>query len=301
MRRATLDQAEPPQGLDRFRAMRRIRIVLVPYHAGKRDERVGRGPQRLMEDGIADQLAQCGYAVDVNAIQPVDEFEGEIGKSFELIRRVATGVAEARRDGCLPVVLAGNCNTSVGVHAGVGDDAAGVIWFDAHPDFDTPEEHRSGYFDGMGAATLVGDCWKNMAATVTGFRPLPTDRLLFCGIRDFEEGQLERVRAAGIAAIVGSLERSTDYVAQLERELQGLRFDRALVHIDVDCLDTSVGRANEYAVPGGLTADQLSRSMRALRGRVEPAAVTIASFNPDLEGSGGISQAARGVLVELLR
>jgi arginase len=280
--------------------MTAVRIILVPYHAGVRNERVGRGPGRLIEDGLADELAQCGFACDIATIPPVDDFEGEIGKSFELIRRVSSAVSEARAGGELPIVLAGNCNTTNGVWAGMDDSSLGVIWFDAHPDFDTPEEHRSGYFDGMGASTLTGQCWKNMAATVPGFRPLAMDRLLYCGIRDFEPGQAERVRDHGVAAVIGSTEHETDYVAGFSDALANTKFDRAIVHIDLDCLDTKVGRANEYAAPGGLTAQQLVECMRLLRERVTPAAVTVASFNPDFEGAERISAAGRAAVLALL-
>ena len=34
--------------------------------------------------------------------------------------------------------------TTVGVLAGLGVQEAGVIWFDAHPDFDTPDERADG-------------------------------------------------------------------------------------------------------------------------------------------------------------
>ncbi len=280
--------------------MRRARIILAPYHAGVRDERVGRGPGRLIQDGLIDDLAQCGLTTDVVTIADVDGFEGEIGKSFELIRRVSLAVRAAEVSGELPVVLAGNCNTTIGVRSGLADDDLGVIWFDAHPDFDTPEQHRSGYFDGMGAATLTGQCWRNMAASIPGFRPLRPDRLVYCGIRDFESGQGERVRSYGVAAAFGSVDGETDYVAGLMTALDDVPFRRAIVHIDLDCLDTSVGRANEYAAPGGLSADQLIQCMHVVTDRATPAAVTIASFNPDLEGAERISAAGRAAVAALL-
>ena len=272
--------------------MAEIRIIAAPYHAGACNERVGAGPTRLLADGLEPALRNADFDTKMTMIPPVDEYEGEIGRTFEVKRRIAAAVAEARAAGAFPMVLAGNCNSTVGVWAGLGDDEAGLIWFDAHPDFDTPEEHRSGYLDGMGVATLAGQCWRNLAATIPGFRAFPTSRMVYCGIRDFESGQLEKVRAHGVRAVVGSVDGESDYVAGLERELDELPFDRAMIHLDVDCLDTSVGIANEYAAPGGLSVEQLlacvTRACRAAR----PVSLTIASFNPNLEGSDRISAAA---------
>ena len=67
--------------------------------------------------------------------------------------------------------------TTVGVLAGLGVQEAGIIWFDAHPEFDTPDERADGYFDGMGAAMLTGLCWHTLLRTVPGFAPIPLDRL----------------------------------------------------------------------------------------------------------------------------
>ena len=272
--------------------MATVRIIAAPYHAGVAGVRVGAGPTRLLDDGIEAALRSTGLDVALRMIGAVDEFEGEIGRSFELKRRIAIAVAEARSAGAFPLVLSGNCNASVGVAAGVGDAQAGLLWFDAHSDFDTPDEHRSGYFDGMGVATLAGQCWHAMAATIPGFRPLELDRLVYCGIRDFEPGQREKVEAAGIRAVFGSVEERVDFASRLSQEIAGRDLHRAMVHLDLDCLDTSVGRANDYASPGGLTAEDLDACVDVVCTAARPLSLTIASFDPALEGADRISSAA---------
>ena len=72
---------------------------------------------------------------------------------------------------------------------------------DAHPDFDTPDEAVSGYFDGMGVATLAGQCWRTLAASVPGHRPLDLAKLAYCAIRDFDPGQREKVEAHHISVV----------------------------------------------------------------------------------------------------
>jgi arginase len=188
--------------------------------------------------------------------------------------------------------LAGNCNSEVGVWAGLDAPSAGLIWFDAHPDFDTPEEHRSGYLDGMGVATMAGQCWRNLAATVPGFKPFDVTRLLYCGIRDFDPGQRKKVEAAGIPAVIGSKEEATDYAAIFSAALGSVPYPEIMIHLDVDCLDTSVGMANEYAAPGGLSVQALHDCLSNACAAAKPLSLTIASFNPALEGADRISAAA---------
>lgn len=281
--------------------MANVRIIVAPFHAGAHNSRVGAGPMRLLDDGIETALTDAGLTTARTVIPPVDDFEGEIGRTFEVKRRVAVAVADAGSAGAFPLVLAGNCNTTVGVHAGLGEPDAGLIWFDAHPDFDTPDEHGSGYFDGMGVATLAGQCWRRLAATIPGFRPIALDRLLYCGIRDFEPGQREKVTAFRLRAATGSKEAETDYVAAFAAHLRELPYAEALFHLDVDCIDPSEGIANEYAAPGGLSLEQLDSCLVAACAAVRPLALTIASFNPAFEGSERISAAAIGAALMVAR
>ena len=272
--------------------MSRITIIVAPFHAGVRGSRVGNGPQHLLETGLVQTLQATGAEIEVVEVEPVDHFEGEIGRSFEVMRRVARAVASAREEGCFPLVLAGNCNSSVGVHAGLAGAHPGIIWFDAHPDFDTPDECMSGYFDGMGVATLAGQCWHRLAATIPGFQPVDLSRLVYCGIRDFEPGQREKVESYGVGAVYGSAQLQGAFAGSLDVALTGLRGQHVLVHLDLDCLDTSVGQANEYAAPGGLTVNDLLACLERVVVHTLPIGMTIASFDPELRGSQNIAAAA---------
>ena len=85
------------------------------------------------------------------------------GGPWERMAALYEQVAEAvRASPSVPVVLSGDCTTSLGVLAGLqraGRDP-GVVWFDAHADFNTPDTTTTGFTDGMGLAIAVGHCWK---------------------------------------------------------------------------------------------------------------------------------------------
>ncbi len=270
--------------------MRPIEIIVAPFHAGARCCRVGNGPHRLLGAGLVEVLRGRDRDVTVVEIGSVDAFEGEIGRSFEVKRRVALAVAAATGGGRFPLVLAGNCNASVGVHAGLGDPEIGIAWFDAHPDFNTPDDMAGGYFDGMGVATLAGQCWHKLAASVPGHHPLNLDRLVYCGIRDFEPGQREKVEAHGIRAVYGGSDKPENVAEALASRLHTFPA-KALIHVDLDCLDTLVGHANSFAAPGGLDAAELHACVRRVAERTVPVAMTIASFDPACPGSDAIAAA----------
>jgi hypothetical protein len=59
-----------------------------------------------------------------------------------------------------------------------------VIWLDAHDDFATPATTQSGFLDGMGLATLAGQGWERLAASIPGFRPIAEARIMHVGGRE---------------------------------------------------------------------------------------------------------------------
>lgn len=150
--------------------MSEIRLLVVPYELGGLRHGVGRGPERLLERGAEEALAGSGADVRTEVLELEEEFDNEIDASFALIRMLSAEVRESVRDGAFPVVLSGSCFASVGIVAGLDEPSPGVVWFDAHGDFNTPETTESGYFDGMGLAVLTGSAWQGMLATVEGDR-----------------------------------------------------------------------------------------------------------------------------------
>ena len=127
-----------------------VSLIVVPYHAGVPDLGVGAGPKYILQNRLVERLQAIGKIVTVHEIGPAPEFEGDIGRSFEIIRRVSEAVVHARKNRSFPIVLAGNCNVSVGVAAGLSSiEDLEVVWFDAHCDLETPEETLTGNFDSM--------------------------------------------------------------------------------------------------------------------------------------------------------
>ena len=186
---------------------------------------------------------------------------GEVDASFDLIRAVAERVSAARAEGAFPVLLGGSCFNGVGVVAGLREPSPGVVWLDAHSDFNTPDTAISGYFDGMGLAVLAGDAWQALHATVPGARPVPQTAMVLAGARDFEPPEEVRLAACDIAQI-GAERMSTpdallDAVRALEPEPTGI-----YLHLDLDVLDEAVAPVNVYHAPAASQASSWPTSPR---------------------------------------
>ena len=167
---------------------------------------MGGGPKHLVDNGLQERLRAGGHEVRTEVIAAEGWFLTEIATGFELHRIVADQVRQARELGELPLVLAGNCNTSsVGALAGLGAQEMGVVWIDAHADFNTPETTTSGFLDGMGLSIAVGACWKAMTEAIPGFRPIPEANVTHIGARDLDPPEREQLERSGVTVVEAGL------------------------------------------------------------------------------------------------
>jgi arginase len=169
-----------------------------------------------------------------------------------------------------------------------------VVWFDGHADFNTPETTTTGFTDNMGLAIAVGRCWKNMAAAVPGFSPVAEENVVLAGARAITPPEETRLAASGVA-VVGADPIESEGLGLLEEALDGLRGrgGRVYVHLDLDVLDPAgVGKANQFAPEGGLSAEELLTALGMVRGRFRVAAAGVASYDPDFDADGRVLDAA---------
>jgi len=260
-----------------------ITIIFSPYHVGLRNHRVGDGPNRIRALGLIPHLEALGITVHIDEIAPVDDFEGEIGRSFEVLRRTSLAVSKARDGNSFPFILSGNCMASVGAACGLGIKDLNFIYFDAHDDMDTPSTNENGYFDAMGLSMLAGKSWHWHTEQIPGYAPMNyKDRFLYVGLRDVSETQRKTVAEAGADVIWGDAEKAVDFPGELEKRLDKRDMLPSLVHLDLDVLDKSVGMVNGFESEGGLQEEHVVRCMSLLPKKATPVSFTMCSFNPNL-------------------
>ncbi len=272
-----------------------IRLLVVPYEIGRLRDGVGAGPERLLEHGAADALAAHGAAVETTVIELDEPDDNEVDTSFAVIGRLAEAVRVARDADEFAVVLSGSCMAAVGVVAGLGEAAPGVVWFDAHGDFNEPQTSVYGYLDGMGMAILVGDAWQGLAALVPGARPVPESAVVLAGARAFDEPELPRLEASAInhlpAASLADSATVVGAVAAMKPNPSGI-----YLHVDLDVLDPSVARVNRYAAAAGISAAELEASVRALLADERVRAVALTAYEPAADPDGRVPPIAMGLL-----
>jgi arginase len=271
----------------------KIQIITVPYDCGYKEQRQGLGPDNFFKHGIDRKLEADGHQVAISQIESQSDFTIEVMSAFELNRLLANEVRRAVETGFFPVVLSGNCNSCLGTIAGIGPDNLGVVWFDAHGEFNTPETTLSGFLDGMPIAIATGRCWKSVAKTIPGFNPVAEGNLVLVGARDLDaeeqrqleqsEIQLVRTAAGEEAEILGGIEAA---LIHLQDRVTGI-----YLHIDMDAFEIGRGAANHYGATGGMSPEFMIKAIALVKEHIPIRGCAVASYDPAFDGDGRFLEA----------
>jgi arginase len=272
----------------------RIKPLVVPYDSGFHRVRMGAGPARLIEAGV---LAGARSPAEVTEFTAsTGQVRGEIASALDIQRWLAARVDECRRNGEFPLVLAGNCMVASGIFAGLRSRSRkvpGVCWFDAHADFHTADTTESGFLDGMALATLTGRCWTHLTKSIPHFRPAPENAVTMFGTRSIDPAE----RKALLASDVHWPRSRRDHAHDTET-LSALRkrFGEVYLHLDLDVLDESEGRANQFACANGFTRAQLLDRIRTIATSFHIGAAAITAYDPACDPGGRIPPIVRDVV-----
>jgi arginase len=251
-----------------------VTLVRVPYHLGRDGEGSPRGVD-VLTDALADDRAA------VVEVTPQGEHSNEIAASMAVIRALADTVSTI--DG-FPFVLAGNCSSALGTVTGLGGDV-GVVWLDAHGDFNTPETSPTGFFDGMGLAMLTGAGWDALREELA---IVPEEYVVHVGGRDFDQGERERFARSAVTLV-----RRPPVDAALDALRE--RVAEVYLHVDLDVLDPSSGRANSLAVADGLSVHEVGRVVDRVAARFEIRAAALTWYEPECDPERAIPRAASAI------
>ena len=271
----------------------KISIILASYDSGHYHGGMGQGPDAIVAGGLVDALTLAGHDVAVTDIGRVgDEQEREIATGFAVCNAVSGEVRIAIDRGRFPIVLAGNCLTSAGAVA--GEDADAIIWADQHGDLNTPETSVYGFLDGMALATVLGLCWKPMASSIPGFKPIDPARCVLVNARDLDPAEQELLKTLPVIRA-----ECPDWATACGR-LKAPDAKRVHLHLDLDVHDPDALQANRYTTPGGPEPTQLRQAVCGIAGLLPIAGITISAYDPAFDAQADVPPLVGELLSELL-
>jgi arginase len=278
---------------------RPLRIALVKQPFVPNGTSVG--PTTMASGGIQAELAKLGASVRVNEVALTKEQEPEYGGWKRLgyaLGHLGRAVAANEREGYFNVGLLGTCPSMPGMVAGLqhsGPTGApikiGMLWLDAHPDFNTPETTRSGSLGGMPVAVATGRCLTGMRLDANLDPPLADEQVVMGGVRLtdpleqqlLDKSKIRQLTVADLQQLSPAVTRELDRLSRAN--------DKLYIHIDMDVLDPREVEAHQNKVPGGPTSHELAKLFEMIFSRY-PKAAAIGFATIPARDDGGLSISA---------
>ncbi|MEE4361821.1 MAG: arginase family protein [Pseudomonadales bacterium] len=197
-----------------------------------------------------------------------------------------------RRDGLFNIGLYNNCSGALGMLGGLrhsdpeGPLRVGMVWIDAHGDYNTPETSLSGMLGGMPVAIAAGDGLQRMRQQARIDDPLTREELLMVAVRDTDPLEQARIDAHGLARLDRVALRRDPARIRAEIDRLGDIVDLIYVHVDLDVLDPAEVPWHPLQVADGPTSTELADAIAIMFEHPKAAAFGIASYPHDADPDG---------------
>jgi hypothetical protein len=285
------------------------------------------GPRYMAEGGLVPLLEKLDCEIkDMDTVSLTEDEKKEYGawnKDALESRHIGRLVAGKRLNEGLIIGLLSDCTDLLGMLAGLQQLRTtgitpesserspqreglagpkplrvGLIYFDAHADFNTPETTLSGMLGGMDVAVAAGLCL-NRLRLKTGLDPaLPTRYIVFGCLRDVDPLEQELLDRSDCAYLSVEDIRSLSNAIENQMVRLSLLTDAVYVHVDMDVLDPSEVSGHRLTAPAGPTSRELAAAIRKIFSYPKAAAIGLASIPFGERDKGGLSLQAAYRLIE---
>jgi len=288
-----------------------IRIIGVPMDLGQSRRGVDMGPSALRYANLGDRLRRLGYPIieDYGNIETPERatLPPEGGLAYlpavvEACQTIYQAGQAAIADGRLPLFIGGDHSLAVGTIGGVShDESVGVLWIDAHGDFNTPESSPSGNLHGMPLAALMGYGAPELTDLGRAGPKLRPSEVMLIGVRDLDPDERGVLKQSGVGVYTMREidERGMATVAsEAIKRLSHLA--RLHVSLDMDSLDPSEAPGVGTPVPGGLTYREAHLLMEIIADSGCVGSIDVVEINPILDNRNHTARLAVELIASML-
>jgi len=275
--------------------MQNVSMIGLPFYSLAKYRGMGMAVEALRRLGIADVVKrQAGAFKDLGDVE-LSEIEMDSGpsnlKNFpqflqdtDSVFRAASQVSSEDFVFC----LGGECTFIPGSVAGLRSKfkgKPGILWIDAHGDFNTPETTVSGFIGGMCLAFACGRGPK-LTAAIESARPLLNEEnVVHLGSRSLDPLELKAMRSSPLRFYSASDVRKIGMptVAREAAQYLAAQSDWIICHLDVDSIDPSIISAVNFRDDAGLSLEEVRIAVDELGGTDKLKVFDLAAYNPMLD------------------
>ena len=229
-----------------------IAYIGVPLAQGADKKGVEESPDFFRNQGVVSMLQNIAGCYDLgNVHSSIIAEEKYVANSdvkylntvIDVTTQLRDKVFSVIKQGYFPLIIGGDHSLSVGSGAGaaLASDNVGVIWFDAHGDFNTEETSPSGNLHGMPCAALMGWCTSSLNNVAT--KHIPHQNFFWIGARDLDEGELHMLEEKNLQVYSSKFVREKGMSAVIEdiiQKMEARNINKIHLSIDIDGMDPHI-------------------------------------------------------------
>ncbi|MBU6080810.1 arginase [Allobacillus halotolerans] len=277
--------------------MNKLGILGVPITIGQPNKGADLGPDAIRHAGLYTVLQNLNASYqDYGNVQIKNEEANQIDQATNLknLNEVAAAseltankVSEMIQEGQFPLLLGGDHSMAIGTIAGVQQhyENLGVIWYDAHADFNTEETSPSGNIHGMSLAVNLGMGHEKLTSILQNEPKIKPENVIIIGARSIDSGERELIKEKGIKVYTAHEVEQQGIESVIKESLNYLtaRTDGIHLSFDVDSLDPIYVPGTGTPVEGGLSVRESHYALRLLNESEKIVSAEFVEVNPLLD------------------
>ncbi|MCK5100292.1 MAG: arginase [Desulfobacteraceae bacterium] len=288
----------------------KISIIGVPMDFGQLHRGVDMGPAAVRYSKLLPRLRSLGLKVedrgDINVpvrdtieIDGVSNYTNEIAQICEDIYKEGKNAISENR---FPLFIGGDHSIAIGTVGGVSHESPiGLLWIDAHGDFNTPETSPSGNIHGMPLSILIGEGDDTLVNIGRAGAKVEPENIVLIGIRDLDEKEKQRLNNSDITVFTMRDIDEQGISAILNKALMKfVHLKKIHLSLDMDALDSIEVPGVGTPVAGGLTYREAHLLMEILSDTGKLASMDLVELNPILDNKNKTASLAVELIVSAL-
>jgi arginase len=294
---------------------KKISIIGVPMDFGQLLRGVDMGPAAVRYTGLIPRLRDLGYEVvdtgDINI--PIRDDNADIArenrdknKFINEITQICESIYKAGKKviqkGHFPLFLGGDHSIAIGTVSSVTNkEPTGLIWIDAHADFNTPQTSPSGNIHGMPLAALIGEGHESLVNVGREGAKIHPDNIVMICQRDLDTKEKKRLKKTGIT-IFTMRDIDEQGISSIANKalMKFVHLKKFHLSVDMDALDPVEAPGVGTPVPGGISYREAHLLMEVFADSGKLSSMDLVEINPILDIANKTSELAVELILSAL-
>ena len=279
----------------------RVKVIEMPLDFGASRHGADMGPSAIRLAGLQQRLESLGHEV-TDYFSPIDikpaDYDDEGNPKAKYLNpivrsctQLALAVEESFREGDFPLIIGGDHSIALGSVAGVSaacirqGKKLGILYVDAHGDFNTAETTLTGNIHGECMAASCGYGLPDLTDLYFKGQKVNPENVCFVGTRDLDAQEKNLMKKAGVTVFsMSDIDRQGfPVILQKIRNFFAEKVDCVHLSFDLDVLDPTFAPGTGIQLQAGLSNREGLMIMEEMCEMGKVCSAEIVELNPVLD------------------